>query len=246
MHRPPPCTRRALLGLLATTCLSACRGADSAPPSAPPRLHVEQPAYDFGRLPQGAPIEHAFTVYNRGGAPLTIRTVRSACECEVTIEGASDVPPGASTAVRARCRTDASAGPQRRTVTVYSNDPDTPAALLLLTGTVALEAVAEPAQVYLGTVPPGASAVRQVALRSGSDNLRFVGARSDAAQLSVRLVDTPEGRALALGTAPDAAPGPFDAVVHVYTTAPTRPVVDVRVAGIIGPPAAGGTTRAPP
>lgn len=242
MRRPPPFARRASLGLLAATCLTAC-GADSVPPSAPPRLRVAEPTYDFGRVPQGVPIEHSFGFRNDGGAPLTIRALRSACNCEAVLDGPSDVPPGANGAVRARCATDAEVGPQRRTVTVYSNDPAAPAVLLALTGTVALEAIADPAIVYLGTVPPGVADLRQVALRAGSDSLRFVGARSAAPQLSVRVIDGADGRALAIGTAPDAVPGPFDAIVHVHTTAPTRPVIDVRVAGIIAPPRAPDETR---
>lgn len=160
--------------------------------------------------------------------------LRTGCDCSAALVGPRDVPPGGSGLVQARCATDANAGPQRYTVTVYSNDPEAPAVVLALTGTVAVTAAAEPARVYLGIVAPGVGAAQQVALRAGSDALRFVGASTDAPQLTVRIGDGPAGgRILVIGTAPAAPTGPFQAVVRVHTTDPTRPFIGVPVAGII-------------
>ena len=224
--------------------LAACTGGE-VPQVAPPHLAFAVTAHDFGRLPQGVPIEHSFPFRNDGGATLSVTQLRVACDCAATLEGAGDLPPGGAGAVRARCDTTAAPGAQRRTVTVYSNDPTQRAVLLTLTGTVALEAAADPPRVFLGPVPPGIARLREVALRAGNDALRFVGASTDAAQLTVRVIDGAAGRALAIGTAADAAPGPFTATVRVHTTSPTRPVVEVPVAGLIdanapAPPAAEG------
>lgn len=215
----------------------ACEPA--APPSAPPQLRFAATEYDFGRVPQGAPIEHVFPFDNPGGATLSISQLRTACDCEATLTGGADVAPGGRAAVRLRCTTDAAPGAQRRTVTVYSNDPTQRAVLLALTGTVALEAAADPPRVYLGPVPAGAARLREVALRAGHDALRFVGASSGAPQLAVHLADGRSGRVLVIGTAAGAPPGPFTAVVRVHTTSPARPAVEIPVAGII-------TDAAPP
>jgi hypothetical protein len=211
---------------------------DGAPPVAPPRLAFDAPSYDFGRVPQGAPVEHDFAFGNDGGAPLSVTELRVACDATATLVGPAEVPPGGRGTVRARFDTAAAPGAQRRTITVYSNDPQQRAVLLTLTGTVALEAAAEPPQVFLGTIPAGVEAVRTVALRAGNDGLRFLGASSGAPQLAVRVADGADGRALVIGTTPDAAPGPFTAVVRVHTTSPLRPMLDVPVAGIIAPAAA--------
>ena len=237
-----PLRRRALGALLAA--LAAGCGPEAPPPSAPPRLVFTATAHDAGPLPQGAPIEHTFAFRNDGGAPLTIIQLRPGPGCEATLGGGSDIAPGAVGTIRSRCETADWPGPQRRTVTVYSNDPQQRAALLLLTGTVALEAVAEPARVYLGPVPRGAAALRRVALRSGNDGLRFTTASCPAAQLTARVVDADRGRALLLGTAAAAAPGPFETVVRVHTTSPARPFVDVPVAGIIVAPDPGAAHTA--
>ncbi|MEO8604122.1 MAG: DUF1573 domain-containing protein [bacterium] len=225
--------RARFIPLLALLALCAGCEPDRAPQVAPPHLSFATTAYDFGRVPQGVPVEYGFTFTNDGGAPLTITQVRVACDCTAAMAAAGDVLPGGGGTVQTRCDTSAAPGPQRRTVTVYSNDPTQRAILLTLTGTVALEAAAEPARVYLGPVPPGAARLRDVALRSGSDALRFVSASSAAPQLQVNLADGADGRNLVIGTAPDAPPGPFTAVVRVLTTSPTRPMLDVPVAGIV-------------
>jgi len=225
----------AAAALAALALLIGC--APEPPPAVPPpRLAFAATAHDFGRVPQGAPVEHDFAFVNDGGAPLSVSQLRTACDCTAELIGAPDVPPGGGGAVRARCDTGAAPGPQRRTVTVYSNDPAQRAVLLTLTGTVALEAAAEPARVWLGAVPAGAARLREVALRAGNDGLRFVGASSGAPQLAVRVADAAAGRVLVIGTTPDASPGPFTAVVRVHTTSPARPALDVPVAGIVVAP----------
>lgn len=230
MRRPLP----ALLAVL----LGGCQPA-APPPSAPPHIAVAPgPQHDFGRVPQGVPVEHTFALTNTGGAPLTIIAVQPGCDCTAALDGPSDLPAGAAVALVVRCDTSRGAGPQRRTVTVFSNDPEQRALLLALTGNVALEAAAEPARVYLGPLPPGTTAPRRVTLRAGSDAVRFFAASGGAPWVQARLVEANGGRALELATAPDAPPGPFTTVVRVQTTNPARPAIEVPVAGIIASPTA--------
>jgi hypothetical protein len=220
---------------LAVLAVVACGRAPQ--PAAPPRLTVAEPTHDAGQVPQGVPIEHVFDVANGGGAPLTLIDLRTACDCTAAIEGPRDLPAGAHAAVRLRCDTSTTPGPQRRTVTLYSNDPEHRATLLIVTGTVALIAAADPPRVYLGPVAAGTAAVRVVALRAGGDGVRFLAVEGGAPQLRPHLEDVDGARALLIDTAADAPPGPFTTALRVLTTSPARPVIDIPVAGIIGPPA---------
>ena len=183
------------------------------------KLAFARRAYDFGRVAQGAPVEHRFTFANDGGTDLTIIDLRAACDCAATLEGGRDVAPaGARRGARRASRPTRSTAPQRRTITVYSNDPQQRAIMLTITGDVALEVAADPPQVYLGVVPPG--------VRSGCAVWRCAPAttacasahrRSDAPQLALRLGDAADGSdaaaVLAIGTSPAAPLGPFSAVV---------------------------------
>ena len=174
--------RRAPLALLVV----ALAGCEPAPePVALPRLVVDAPAFDFGQLPQGAPIEHGFDVRNDGGAPLTIIDLRTASDCTATLDGPRDLPAGARATLRLRCATDTTPGPQRRTVTVYSNDPEHRAMVLVVTGTVALEAAAA-RRVYLGPVPAGSE---------GRAHRRCAPAMTASASSAPRAVRRNSGRA---------------------------------------------------
>lgn len=237
----PTARRRPPLALLLGLALAGCGRAPE--PAAPPRLVVAEAAHDFGQVPQGAPVEHAFALRNDGGAPLTLIDLRAGCDCTATLEGGRDLPPGGQATVRLRCDTSSAPGPQRRTVTVTSNDPEQRALILEITGTVALVAAADPPRVYLGPVAPGSAAARTVALRAGSDGLRFVSVAGGAPHLRARLADADGGRALVLDVTAEAPPGPFQTVVRVLTTSPARPVIKVPVAGIVaaGTPAPGGS-----
>ena len=41
-----------------------------------PIIEVEMPTYDFGRARQGEVVKHDFRVFNRGTAPLDIKSVK--------------------------------------------------------------------------------------------------------------------------------------------------------------------------
>jgi hypothetical protein len=220
--------------------LAACQPTAEAP-SAPPKLTFAQTVHDFGRVAQGTPVEYRFPFVNDGGADLTIINLRAACDCEATLEGGPEVAPRAAGAVRGRFDTDAVYGSQRRTITVYSNDPTQHAVMLTLSGEVVLDVAADPPQVYLGVVPPNVPLLREVALRSGSETLRIGTPHSEAAQLTLQLAAAaPHSGAaaiLAIGTAPAAQSGPFSGVVQIPTTSPQHPVLRITVSGIIDPAA---------
>ncbi|MGH7785883.1 MAG: DUF1573 domain-containing protein [Candidatus Binatia bacterium] len=224
----------------ALLAIAGCVPVDT-PPKAPPRLELGTTAFDFGRLPQGTPVEREFAFANRGGTDLTIIELRTACDCTATLAGGTVVAPGGSGVVRLRCETDAAHGAQRRTVTVYSDDPTQRAVVLSLSGEVALDVVAEPPQVYLGSVPAGAAALRDVTLLAGTSAIRFGAPFGDSALLAIELLDAADGApaTLRIGTAAGAPPGPFQTTVRVPTTSAQHPVLRIAVAGAIsGDPAA--------
>jgi hypothetical protein len=215
--------------------LGACAEPDTAP-LPPPKLAVAQPTYDFGHVLQGTPVEHQFAFTNQGGIELTIMNLRSAPDCAATLVGGGEIAPHASGGVQARFDTDLVHGPQRRTITVYSNDPTQSAVMLTLTGDVALEVAADPPQVYLGVVPPGIPLLREVAVRSGEEGVRIGLPETDAAQLALQLADGSDAETAAvvgIGTTRSAAPGPFTAIVRVPTSSPRHPVLRIAVTGIV-------------
>ena len=211
-------SRRAAHSLLLvlTACGPAAR--DTEPPAPPPRISVEASEHDFGEIEQGTRIEHAFNVANHGGVALTIDKMRSGCGCEASMEAERVVPPGTTTRIHVRCATTTSFGRQRRTVSIYSNDPVTPVAIVRLVGSVRGAAALAPSRFYVGRVHRGE--------RVGRDGLVRWPTLADPPQL-VADVDAPFRVEVALPAAgsdrgsftvvmkDDAALGPITGAVHL-------------------------------
>jgi hypothetical protein len=221
---------RAGLVLIVTLSLGGCTG-EELPLKEPPRLTFSDTTHRYGQVRQGAPVEHTFAFANDGGVALTIMQLRAACDTTAALVGGDEVPPGGQGAVQVRFDTAAAYGPQRRTVTVYSNDPERRAVVLALAGDVALDVAAEPSRVHLGTVPPGAPGLREVALLT-ADSARFAAPTGGTPpQLQIAIVEHDDGARLAIGTAPDAPLGAFHTTLRIPTPRAPRPVVVVVVGG---------------
>jgi len=221
--------------LVLALTLGACTPENDAP-LAPPKLVFAQLTYDFGQVAQGTAVERQFALRNDGETELTILNLRSARDCTATLVGGGEIAPHAAGAVTAHFDTDLVYGPQRRTITVYSNDPTHPAVMLTLSGEVALDVAADPPQVYLGVVPPGVAVLREVALRTRADGVHIGLPEADASQLTLQLTDPTDDTAVAIlgiGTARNAAPGPISTVVRVPTTSARHPVLRIAVTGIV-------------
>jgi hypothetical protein len=218
--------------LLLCGCAGGGPGPGGAPPE-PPRLAFDHTEYDFGRVPQGAVVAHDFPLTNRGGLPLAIVDLRSACDCQASTDAPAELPPGGTAAVRVDCGTDATHGPQRRTVTVYSNDPGRRSLVLALTGEVELDLVADPPHAWVGAVPRGGAVASGVALLAGPGT-RIEGMETDGPYFSAvptDLGDGREGRSFDLRVAAEAPLGPFVQEVRIRSSSERHPLLRVAVSG---------------
>ena len=218
--------------LLLCGCAGGGPGSGVAPPE-PPRLAFDNTEYDFGRVAQGAVVAHDFALTNGGGLPLAIVDLRSGCDCKASTDAPAELPPGGTAAVRVECDTDAAHGPQRRTVTVYSNDPGRRSLVLALTGEVELDLAADPPRAWVGAVPRGGAVASGVALLAGAGT-RVEGMETDGPYFSVVPTDLGagrEGRSFDLRIAADAPLGPFAQEVRVRSSSERHPLLRVAVSG---------------
>ncbi len=88
----------------------------------PPGLLVKEETYDFGKIPQGKPVHHSFTVQNIGNTPLKISNVVASCGC-TTPEWEKDasLAPGASTQINVGYNA-AAEGAFHKNITITYND----------------------------------------------------------------------------------------------------------------------------
>jgi len=85
-----------------------------------PKFKWSEETWDFGNIPQGTPVTHAFEFTNTGGEPLVISTCDKSCGCTTPKWTTEPVLPGQKGTVSATF--NAAAGGQfTKTVTVHSN-----------------------------------------------------------------------------------------------------------------------------
>lgn len=142
-----------LCGLIAASvawcaCLPAAAqhdhpGAPSAPTTQPaaqsnpegtPRLEVDPPVFDFGRVWLNTPVKGSITLKNVGDAPLTLKA-RSSCGCTVISRPKSPLPPGETTKVSISYKTSHPGRAQKK-ITLTTNDPTQTKVIVLVKGFV--------------------------------------------------------------------------------------------------------------
>jgi hypothetical protein len=88
-------------------------------------LTLQEKTFDFGKIPQGRPVKHIFTVTNNGTDSLRILNVQASCGC-TTPEWEKDkvVAPGKTTIITVGYNA-ASAGLFSKTITITYNNKAT-------------------------------------------------------------------------------------------------------------------------
>src|ERR1051326_4297442 len=109
----------------------ASAAAESQSDEKAPRLTIVEPVKDYGTVPKGDKLEWAFLVKNTGDADLQIIAAKPGCGCTVA-DFDKVIKPGATGKVTAHVDTTAFAGPISKSVTLETNDPNTPTAQLTL------------------------------------------------------------------------------------------------------------------
>jgi len=88
-------------------------------------ISIKEEEFDFGKIPQGKPVHHAFEVTNTGIIPLKISNVVASCGC-TTPEWEKDevIAPGASTQINVGYNA-AAEGVFNKNITITYNDNQT-------------------------------------------------------------------------------------------------------------------------
>lgn len=104
--------------------------------STAPRLHVTSKSFDFGKLKQNISKTQEISVVNTGKTELTINAVQGNCACISAIPGNDKLMPGESSTIKIIFNPQDRLGTQQKSVTVYTNDPQTPVQRITFTAYV--------------------------------------------------------------------------------------------------------------
>ena len=88
-----------------------------------PKLKIESPVYDFGKLKADQEASTTFTLRNTGQSELKIRQAKPNCSCTGASVKKETLKPGESTEIKVTFDSKGRRGNQQKSVTIFSNDP---------------------------------------------------------------------------------------------------------------------------
>ena len=223
--------------------------AASTAEKAAPRLTLVEPVKDFGTVPKGEKITYNFVVRNTGTSDLEIIAAKPTCGCTVA-DFDKIIKPGMSGKVTANVDTANFAGPISKSVTLETNDPNTPTAQLTISAIVKPYVEAYPAGFVRFNLLQGENETQTVTLYSEEDApleivkiespqpwIKITPRKSEGADLVANL-----GRAgqtqykldINVGGT-DAKVGPLAEKIRIVTNSKHQPEYLLSVSGIVRP-----------
>jgi hypothetical protein len=197
-------------------------GANAAPPGPQPKIQLVSPLYDFGSALEGSMVNHTFKFRNAGQGELEIRGVKTSCGCTAAAPTKNHLAPGEAAEISVGFDTHFQKGHQVRTITAFTNDPDTPQAVMTMQGTVRQQVSATPDQVAFGTVKKGADETREVVITDLVGGGPFSIGPVENENSSIKVVqekrsDGKPGAILKVTLLPTMPVGPFDDSIKITT-----------------------------
>ncbi|MGC4069183.1 MAG: DUF1573 domain-containing protein [Polyangiaceae bacterium] len=98
--------------------------ADAA--AAAPKIEVPTKLHDFGTATEGDKLTHVFQIKNTGAGNLVLDRVTTSCGCTNAVIKTKEIPAGGTGEIEVTFDTTARRGPNRKSITVLSNDPNSP------------------------------------------------------------------------------------------------------------------------
>lgn len=87
----------------------------------PEPLTASEYVYDFGKIPQGKPVYHTFTIYNNGMEQFQLQNVQTSCGCTTPEYSKEPVAKGGSTTIKVGYNS-AAEGHFEKSITFFYND----------------------------------------------------------------------------------------------------------------------------
>jgi len=120
-----------------------------------PEIFFENPHFDFGKAYKGDKVEHVYKFENRGKATLEIKKVKPSCGCTAAVLSNNTILSGETGEIKATFNTRSYGGKVKKTISVLSNDPNTPNHKLTISGDVIEEISFKPKNINFGSFSAG-------------------------------------------------------------------------------------------
>ena len=213
-----------------------------------PDIQFETQTADFGRLVEGEKTEIHYHFRNAGGDTLIIENVRTSCGCAAALVSEKRLAPGEKGDIRVTFNSSEFLGKPHKTVSVWSNDPDTPKVTLSFSGIVWSEVEVTPRSIGFGHVDKaalegtnehgekkkGTRPWKEVRVKFPTNPKLFVTeAAASSPGLKAEVMPRTAGNSgedvVRIGLTPEARIGSLAEEVTIFTTSEVKPRVSVEV-----------------
>ncbi|MBI2560306.1 MAG: DUF1573 domain-containing protein [Planctomycetes bacterium] len=143
---------------------------DERPTLGRPGIFFETNKFDFGKICEKEKVEYIFKYKNRGSSKLVIHEVKTTCDCTAANANLTELEPGESGEIMVTYTASNKTGKFEKAVIVISNDPNTSHYVLLISGEVVREVIADPEYIDFGLIPTGERSSKSVKLSKGYGN----------------------------------------------------------------------------
>ncbi len=201
-----------------------------------PRIVFEGDSHNFGDVYKGEKVSHRFRFTNAGTDDLVIENVKTSCGCTAAAPSGKTIAPGTQAEIEVTFKSNAFRGYVSKTVTVNSNDPETPRQVLTIKANVVEEVVAEPQRVFFEPVKRGQSVTKKVEIKALAGlELKIQKARVAGPVLKLHYKKKGKENAyvLEVSTKKDAPVGRFAGDIQVFTNSERQRVLVVPFFGEI-------------
>lgn len=188
---------------------------------AAPRIAFDKTAHNFGTRRSSETARTEFTISNRGDEPLEIADIRSSCGCTVARLDRRRIEPGASVPLIVDFSLRGRSGPQHKTVTIFSNDPDARKSRLVLKVMVEEAPSWTSGSINFGRVNADENASRNAAFTGFSKRPKVKRVEVDSELFEARWESGgTSGGHLVVRLRPPLPPGSHRATIDVHTDHP--------------------------
>jgi hypothetical protein len=202
-----------------------------------PEIFFENPDFNFGKIFKGEKVKHIYKFENRGKSILEINKVKSSCGCTAVILTDKNVPPGKTGEIKATFNSGSYRGNVKKTITVASNDPNSPTYRLSISGEIIEEISAKPHKINFGSIYIGEEIDKTITIKSLTEsNFNIKEVTSSKTFVNASIVEkNDEEYKIKVALKDNNQMGRFSGNIHMETDSPRQPKIQVPFFGeIIG------------
>ena len=202
-----------------------------------PEIFFENPDFNFGKIFKGDKVKHIYKFENRGKSILEISKVKSSCGCTAVILTDKNIPPGKTGEIKATFNSGSYRGNVKKSITVTSNDPNSPTYRLSISGEIIEEISTKPHNINFGSIYIGEEIDKTITIKSLTESdINIKEVTSSKPFVNASIAEKNEGGYNIKVTLKDNNQiGRFSGNIHMETDSPRQPKIQVPFFGeIIG------------